>query len=320
MPPASRKRRAPTDDDASTPTLTQSRRNRWLEEPPEEEDELDKEEEEEAETDHGSGSIAQLSKNLVRYALACEYKRIPIKRPDVGQKVLGTHARMFKAVFEAANSQLMDVFGMQMVELPNKEKVTIRQKRAAASSDAQSKSSGMWVLRNILPEQYRMADVIGPGPDPPEGVLDDDGAYVGLYTMIISLILLSGGQLAESKLDRYLRRMNAEQSTPVDTKEKLLARIIKDGYIIKVKDNSSGEEMVDYMVGPRGKVEVDKQSVAAFVRTVYGPGVEDLEQRLSRSLGLEEGEVATPNGEAAAAGQDAVRWPGRPRRRGSEDD
>jgi hypothetical protein len=43
--------------------------------------------------------------------------------------VLGTNTRMFKHVFEAANSQLMDVFGMQMVELPSREKVTVRQKR-----------------------------------------------------------------------------------------------------------------------------------------------------------------------------------------------
>jgi hypothetical protein len=94
----------------------------------------------------GSGSIAQLSKSFVRYALACEYARIPIKRQDVAQKgvrkrleakvivqltmlVLGQHSRQFKAVFDAANSQLLDTFGMQMVELPNKEKTTIRQKR-----------------------------------------------------------------------------------------------------------------------------------------------------------------------------------------------
>jgi hypothetical protein len=43
-------------------------------------------EEEEEERGHGSGSIAQLSKSLVRYALSCEYARIPIKRPDVNQK------------------------------------------------------------------------------------------------------------------------------------------------------------------------------------------------------------------------------------------
>ena len=76
-----------------------------------------------------SGSIAQLSKNLARYAMSCEYSRTPIKRQDISQKVLGTHTRSFKEVFAAANSHLMDVFGMRMVELPNKEKVTLRQKR-----------------------------------------------------------------------------------------------------------------------------------------------------------------------------------------------
>jgi hypothetical protein len=40
---------------------------------------------------------------------------------------------MFKPVFDAANSQLMDVFGMQMVELPNREKVTAREKRGKSS-------------------------------------------------------------------------------------------------------------------------------------------------------------------------------------------
>ena len=38
------------------------------------------------EGDNGGGSIAQLSKALVRYALACEYSWTPIRRQDVGQK------------------------------------------------------------------------------------------------------------------------------------------------------------------------------------------------------------------------------------------
>lgn len=38
------------------------------------------------EQDNSSGSIAQLSKSLVRYALSCEYARIPIKRQDISQK------------------------------------------------------------------------------------------------------------------------------------------------------------------------------------------------------------------------------------------
>ena len=43
--------------------------------------------------------------------------------------VLGSYTRLFKDVFAQANSQLMDVFGMQLVELPRAEKVTLRQKR-----------------------------------------------------------------------------------------------------------------------------------------------------------------------------------------------
>lgn len=43
--------------------------------------------------------------------------------------VLGSHSRLFKNVFQQANSDLMDVFGMQMAELPKAERVTIRQKR-----------------------------------------------------------------------------------------------------------------------------------------------------------------------------------------------
>jgi len=139
---------------------------------------------------------------------------------------------------------------------------------------------------NILAEPYRQLDFMAPGPEPPEHVSDINGAYVGLYTTVIALILLSGGSLSENKLDRYLRRMNAADTTPVDTTEKVLARMIKDGYIVKVKDSTGGDEVVDYIVGSRGKVEVGKEGVANFVRKVYGADVEDLEERLSRSLGL----------------------------------
>jgi melanoma-associated antigen len=54
---------------------------------------------------------------------------MPVKRLDVGQKVLGAHSRSFKPVFDSANAQLLDVFGIELVELPNKERVTARQKR-----------------------------------------------------------------------------------------------------------------------------------------------------------------------------------------------
>lgn len=44
--------------------------------------------------------------------------------------VLGEHGgRQFKQVFDAAQTELIQKFGMQMVEQPMKEKVTISQRR-----------------------------------------------------------------------------------------------------------------------------------------------------------------------------------------------
>ncbi|KAF1353026.1 MAGE-domain-containing protein [Lizonia empirigonia] len=237
----------------------------------------------------GSGSVEQLSRSLVRYALSCEYARKPIKRQDVNERVLGSHARMFKTVFEQANSELMDVFGMAMAELPKGERVTARQKRAAAP-DAPGKSSNMWVLQTIVPAQYRLPEVIGPS----RALETNDGnhadAYVGLYTMVIALITIAGGRLPEAKLDRALRRMNAEQTTPVDTKDKTLALMSKDGYIVKVRESSNGDESVDYIVGPRGKLEVGREGFAALVRMLYGNDADEedeaLEKKIKRTLDM----------------------------------
>lgn len=116
-----------------------------------------------------------------------------------------------------------------------------------------------------------------------------EGQYVGLYTFVVSLIYLSGGQLPEAKLERYLRRVNADHSTPLDKTDKLLQRMIRDGYILKIKDVSGGDEVVDYMVGPRGKVEISEEGAAGLVRAVHGESAgDDLERRIERSLNIEE--------------------------------
>lgn len=69
-------------------------------------------------------------KKLVRLALASEYSRQPIRRNDITTKVLAEQgSRPFKTVFEESQKSLRKWFGMEMVELPQKEKVTISQRR-----------------------------------------------------------------------------------------------------------------------------------------------------------------------------------------------
>lgn len=156
----------------------------------------------------------------------------------------------------------------------------------------------------MLPDQYRMPAIMGPSRPLERGVINQEDAYVGLYTLTIALITISGGMIPEGKLDRALRRMNAEQTTPVGTKDKALAAMVKDGYIVRVKDTSGGgEETVDYIVGPRGKVEVGREGVARFIRAMHGAGEgedqAELERRIQRTLNVAEAHSnAAPAAEA----------------------
>lgn len=185
---------------------------------------------------------------------------------------------------------------MEMVELPVNEKITIAQRRAAAKSQSSQKTSGAWMLISALPERFRTAEILTPSAAPTSEM---EAQYTALYSVVIALISLSGGTLQESKLDRYLRRFNVDEYTPFagsvigsewDKMEKLLKRMEKDRYIVKIRDTSGGEETVDYVVGPRGKVEVGDQGVAGLVRTVFGEDedADELERRLERSLGVGE--------------------------------
>ncbi|KKK17516.1 hypothetical protein ARAM_002513, partial [Aspergillus rambellii] len=79
---------------------------------------------------NGPSSTDVMVKKLVRLALSSEYSRQPIRRVDISNKVLGEQgSRQFKMVFEAAQRVLESNFGMQLTELPGKEKVTIQQRR-----------------------------------------------------------------------------------------------------------------------------------------------------------------------------------------------
>jgi len=114
-----------------------------------------------------------------------------------------------------------------------------------------------------------------------------ESEYTGLYSTIVSIIYLSGGSITADRLDVHLRKLNADINTPSGKTELTIQRMINHGYLQKVKDSSTGDEIVSYHVGPRGKVEIGTEGVAKLVRTVYGEdGPEDLEKRLEASLGM----------------------------------
>ncbi|KAL8393360.1 hypothetical protein RB595_003218 [Gaeumannomyces hyphopodioides] len=243
----------------------------------------------------------QLVKKLVRYALACEYSRTPIRREGIREKVLGPHGRSFKKVFEGAQKQLQVVFGMEMVELPVRDKSTLsvdEQRRVAKSQTKGTASSNTYILVTTIPEPYRSAVII-----PPSKIQSSDAEaiHVGLYSLIITIITLNGGELSDHKLKRYLQRMNANVNTPLEKTEAMLQRLIRQGYIVKTVERNpqSDEDAITWHVGPRGKQEVTHEAIASIAREVYGAAANDeLEKKLHASLRIAERKSLRRDGSA----------------------
>ncbi len=159
------------------------------------------------------------------------------------------------------------------------------------------------MLVSILPQVYRSPEIMAPSK---AKSADGEAAYTALYTMIIAIIQLSGGELSDPRLRRHLTRLNAAESVPslnpndpnapVEKTELVLQRMIKQGYLIKVvEDKSHGdEESIMWYVGPRGKVEADNESLANLIRAVYGGSDETLEKKLQRSLKVKEAKPLLP--------------------------
>lgn len=231
-------------------------------------------------------------KKLVRLALASEYARQPLRRADINAKVLApTSTRNFKPVFASAQTVLRHTFGMTLSALPLREKVTVAQKRAAqrltgnSQGNSHSGAPTAYILTSTLPAAMRIPEILSPPKIPSVG---PEASYVGLYTFVVSVIYLSeGGRCSEGRLERALKKVAAGEYGPGGEKmDKVLKRMEKEGYIVKIREREAGgEESVEYVVGPRGKVEVGERGVAGCVREVYGDGVTGLEKRLERSLG-----------------------------------
>ncbi|KAJ9642105.1 hypothetical protein H2204_002474 [Knufia peltigerae] len=216
-----------------------------------------------------------LVKKLVRLALATEYSRTPLRRNDVHTKIFkdsNASGRSFKTIFDSAQNILKDTFGMQLVELPGKERTSLKDRRTQATQpkSTSSTSSKSWILVSVLPEKLKNDPAVARPTKAPSQ--ETEATYTALYTFILSLVYLNNGALTDQKLTRYLKRVNADTYTPLGALEKLLARMTREGYVEKRRDTTMGEEVIEWVPGPRGKVEVGARGVAGLVRSVYGYG------------------------------------------------
>lgn len=223
-----------------------------------------------------------LIKKLVRLALATEYSRTPLRRSDITTKIFKDSSngpvRSFKAIFDGAQKILQDTFGMQMVELPSKEKTSLKDRRQQTTqTKSTSSTSKSWILTSTLPSPYKTNPTIIQPTRAPDAATE--ASYTALSTFIVSLIYLNNNELPDSKLTRYMKRVNADTNTPFGMLDKVLQRMQREGYIDKRRENINGEDNIQWFIGPRGKVEIGVGGVAGLVKTVYGHGAVPLSKR-----------------------------------------
>ncbi|KAL2883938.1 hypothetical protein SGCOL_000576 [Colletotrichum sp. CLE4] len=269
MPPSQRRRR-PVDDEDSEEEPRHPRQRRNQDESAEEEGS------EHGAVDAEASAEDQLAKKLVRYALACEFSRTPIRRDGIKERVLGDQGRAFRKVFDLAQQQLRLVWGMELREL-------------ASGSQAKT-SSGVYVLSSTLPSEYRAPAILAPSKAPSANA---EASYVGFYTMIVTIIFLSGGELSEQKLRRHLNRLNAEANVAVERTEDVLKRMQTQGYVVrKVQKNAAtqaqdGSEDITWLIGPRGLEEIGAEGAAGMVRSVWDEQADaELEKKIGASFGI----------------------------------
>ncbi|KAF4333649.1 non-structural maintenance of chromosome element 3 [Fusarium beomiforme] len=279
---STQRRRRPVEDEESEEDVRPRQRNRI------QSDDEDEQEPSDAEMDgdqhHAQTADGQLTKKMVRYVISCEFSRTPIRRD-----VLGTQGRSFRRIFDLAQTQLRQVWGMELRELPVREKMSLQEKRQAMKSNAQPKvGSGAYILASILPEAYRHPAILAPSKTPSA---DDEATYAAFYTFVISVISLNGGELSEVKLKRYLQRVNADRNVSSEKTEIILKKMERQGYVIKKVERPpvghDGDPNTTWHVGPRGKEEVGLDGVMGITREVYGDSWnEDNEKKLRASLNI----------------------------------
>lgn len=183
-----------------------------------------------------------------------------------------------------------------------------------------------WIVQSILPGRYKDPQILSP-PSAPTPV--EEAKYTAVYTVLIALIALSGGSLPDMKMERYISKLGMSDLSPLNENEKtefLFKRLIKDGYIVRSKESTgTGEDDVQWLVGPRGKLEVGEDGVRGLTKAVWGDlddaDDEELDRKIVRSLGVEERMAAVARRDANGdAGEKQKHKKGRRKRRGEDDE
>ena len=237
--------------------------------------------------------MSVMVKNLVRVMMAHEYTRTAFKRDEFAKTVsVNGHRRCFKQVFEGAQSVLRKTLGMEMVELPARDRarhMTLAQQRKQAQSlvnptntqtaTGSSTSTGQksWMLRSTLPPRLRQVAN--------RSYVSGENNYSATVSMVLIAVVMSDHQsIAESQLESLFDRLGWGLETPAGPLVEVLQKMHRQGYIdrLKMVDSTDGDH--NLYLGPRGKLETlqNKDDLVSLCSKIYNDP--EMEGKMARVI------------------------------------
>lgn len=181
---------------------------------------------------------------MVRFLLYSQGRKAPVKRKELLDKLLPGYSKRFPEIFQEANTQLQQVFGLQAMEIS---KGTVK----------------CYVLINLLPtatvtrERREVEDM-------------------ALLSVLLAVILLKGtaGELTEDQLWNFLHPLGiaAKSYNPQhgDVEKLINKEFVEQLYLERVKRPAGDSHDFLYKWGPRAEAEVDKEELLSLVSEIYG--------------------------------------------------
>lgn len=242
--------------------------------------------------DDGAIPAADMSvmvKNLVRVMLAHEHTRSSFKRDEFAKTVaVHGHKRCFKQVFDRAQLVLRRTFGMEMVELPARDRarhMSLTQQRRQAQTQvsqvakpaAASASTKAWILRSTLPAKYK--EIAN------RCFVEHESHYGAVVGLVLVAVVMSDNQtMSESRLEGLFGRLEWSPETPSGPIVDVLQKMHKQGYIERIKDADSTDGDYNLFLGPRGKLETleNRAALARLCARLYDDPA--MEERIARVI------------------------------------
>ncbi|XP_004598351.2 melanoma-associated antigen D2 [Ochotona princeps] len=175
--------------------------------------------------------------DLVKYLLAKDQTKIPIKRSDMLKDIIKEYTDVYPEIIERAGYSLEKVFGIQLKEI--------------------DKNDHLYILLSTL--EPTDAGILGTTKDSPK---------LGLLMVLLSIIFMNGNRSSEAVIWEVLRKLGLRpgihHSLFGDVKKLITDEFVKQKYLDYARVPNSNPPEYEFFWGLRSYYETSKMKVLKF--------------------------------------------------------